>query len=174
MYEKLLSAARQFDAPLAVCRYRKIYRNREMDASTGAAVVFDGQEALESFLMEEDDICIQNAAWNKLYRRELMGELRFPTGKYYEDIVYTTMLLARSQKRFIWIWRFIIMCWSGRAVSWAKGWEAVFLRIRSLPMKKRKRFCVPSEERIWRMYTGIFSIKGCSCTILPWENPKRI
>ena len=98
MYEKLLSAARQFDTPLAVCRYRKIYRNREVDASTGAAVVFDGQEALESFLMEEDDICIQNAAWNKLYRRELMGELRFPTGKYYEDIVYTTMLLARSPK----------------------------------------------------------------------------
>lgn len=62
MYEKLLSAARQFDTPLAVCRYRKIYRNREVDASTGAAVVFDGQEALESFLMEEDDICIQNAA----------------------------------------------------------------------------------------------------------------
>lgn len=98
MYEKLLSAARQFDTPLAVCRYRKIYRNREVDASTGAAVVFDGQETLESFLMEEDDICIQNAAWNKLYRRELMGELRFPTGKYYEDIVYTTMLLARSPK----------------------------------------------------------------------------
>lgn len=81
MYEKLLSAARQFDAPLVVCRYRKIYRNREVDASTGAAVVFDGQEALESFLMEEDDICIQNAAWNKLYRRELMGGAAFPHGK---------------------------------------------------------------------------------------------
>ena len=26
MYEGLLSAARQFDAPLAVCRYRKIYQ----------------------------------------------------------------------------------------------------------------------------------------------------
>ena len=32
----------------------------------------------------------------KLYRRELMGELRFPKGKYYEDIVYTTKLLARA------------------------------------------------------------------------------
>ena len=78
MYEKLLSAARQFDAPLAVCRYRKIYRNREMDASTGAAVILTAREALESFLMEEDDICIQNAAWNKLYRRELMGSCVSP------------------------------------------------------------------------------------------------
>ena len=89
MYEGLLSAARQFDAPLAVCRYRKIYRDRAVDEAAGAAVYMEGREALECFLREEDDICIQNAAWNKLYRRELMGELRFPKGKYYEDIVYT-------------------------------------------------------------------------------------
>jgi len=96
MYEGLLSAARQFDAPLAVCRYRKIYRDRAVDEATGAAVYMEGLEALDCFLREEDDICIQNAAWNKLYRRELMGELRFPKGKYYEDIVYTTKLLARA------------------------------------------------------------------------------
>ena len=96
MYEGLLSAARAFGVPLAVCRYRKIYRGHTVDDSTGAAVVFEGQEALESFLREEDAVCIQNAAWNKLYRRELMGDLCFPKGKYYEDIVYTTRLLAKA------------------------------------------------------------------------------
>ena len=34
----------------------------------------------------------------KLYRRQLMGELRFPKGKLYEDIVYTTKLLARADR----------------------------------------------------------------------------
>lgn len=43
MYEGLLSAARQFDAPLAVCRYRKIYRDRAVDESTGAAVYMEGR-----------------------------------------------------------------------------------------------------------------------------------
>lgn len=37
-----------------------------------------------------------------------------------------------------------------------EGLGSRILRIRSLPMKKRKHFYAPSEERIWRMYTGIF------------------
>lgn len=96
MYEHMLSALKEFDAPLCVCRYKQIQRNRIEDASTGAVWVFEGTEALECFLLEEDEVAIQNAAWNKLYTRELMGELRFPVGKYYEDIVYTTKLLARA------------------------------------------------------------------------------
>lgn len=98
MYENMLSAIKYFNTPICICRYKQIFAHNIKDDSQNFAVVFEGQEALESFLMEEDDICIQNAAWNKLYRRELMGELRFPTGKYYEDIVYTTRLLARSQR----------------------------------------------------------------------------
>ena len=82
MYEGLLSAARAFGVPLAVCRYRKIYRGHTVDDSTGAAVVFEGQEALESFLREEDAVCIQNAAWNKLYRADLAKQLQF-------DVQYT-------------------------------------------------------------------------------------
>lgn len=98
MYENMLSALRRFDAPLCVCRYKQIRGQRIEDASTGAALVFEGEEALECFLLEEDEVAIQNAAWNKLYKRELMGELRFPVGKYYEDIVYTTKLLARAAR----------------------------------------------------------------------------
>lgn len=96
MYENMFSALRQFDAPLCVCRYKQIRGKQIEDASTGAALVFEGEEALECFLLEEDEVAIQNAAWNKLYKRELMEELRFPVGKYYEDIVYTTKLLARA------------------------------------------------------------------------------
>lgn len=98
MYETLLSAMKQYEAPLAVCRYKQVYRNRTEDLSTGKLLVFEGMEALECFLLEEDAVAIQNAAWNKLYTRELMGELVFPDGKYYEDIVYTTRLLARAPR----------------------------------------------------------------------------
>lgn len=98
MYEQMLAAARQFDAPLCVCRYKQIRKTETIDLSTPRAVLFEGQEALESFLLEQDEYAIQNAAWNKLYLRSLMGELRFPKGKYYEDIVYTTRLLARSPR----------------------------------------------------------------------------
>lgn len=98
MYENMYGCMQAFDAPLAMCRYKQIYRSRTEDGSTGKAVVLEGSEALEEFLAENDAIPIRNAAWNKLYRKELMGELRFPKGKLYEDIVYTTRLLARCRR----------------------------------------------------------------------------
>lgn len=96
MYENMYGAMKEFDAPLAVCRYRQICPDRTLDGSTKRAVILEGSEALEEFLAENDEIPIRNAAWNKLYRTELMGELRFPTGKLYEDIVYTTRLVHRA------------------------------------------------------------------------------
>ena len=97
MYADLYACIRDFDAPIAVCRYRQIYLKKTIDGSTSKAVVLEGSEALEQFIAENDAVPLRNAAWNKLYRRELMGELRFPEGKLYEDIVYTMMLPSRSQ-----------------------------------------------------------------------------
>ena len=98
MYADLYACMRDFDAPVAVCRYRQIYLKETVDGSTRKAAVLEGSEALEQFIAENDEIPIRNAAWNKLYRRTLMGELRFPKGKLYEDIVYTTKLLARADR----------------------------------------------------------------------------
>lgn len=98
MYADLYACMRDFDAPIAVCRYRQIYLKKTIDGSTSKAAVLEGSEALEQFIAENDAVPLRNAAWNKLYRRELMGELRFPAGKLYEDIVYTTKLLARAER----------------------------------------------------------------------------
>lgn len=100
MYEQMLSAMLEWKAPICACNYKRIYRNRTEDAGDGSLTVFDGSEMLECFLAEEEGIQIQNAAWNKLYERTLIEEgepLRFPRGRLYEDIVYTTKLLARAE-----------------------------------------------------------------------------
>ena len=98
MYENMLSCLLDFQAPIAVCRYKQIYRDHTIDGSTGKVVLLEESEALEEFIAENDSIPIRNAAWNKMYSRELMGELRFPQGRLYEDIVYTTRLLERSRR----------------------------------------------------------------------------
>lgn len=97
MYGRMYAAMRAFGAPLAVCRYKQVYKDRVIDGSTDRAVLLSGSEPLEQFIAENDEVPLRNAAWNKLYRRELMGELRFPVGKLYEDIVYTTRLLERAK-----------------------------------------------------------------------------
>ncbi len=96
MYEKLFSALIDKKADIAVCRYRQISRTRTFDESVDRAVLFEGQEALAVYVEERKEFEIQNAAWNKLYRKELLPEALFPEGRWYEDIVFTTEALARA------------------------------------------------------------------------------
>lgn len=101
MYETMLAALLFFRKPICACNYKRVYRDRTEDGGSPAVWIFQGSEMLECFLAEDDAVQIQNAAWNKLYERTLLerqGEapLRFPKGKLFEDIVYTTKLLARA------------------------------------------------------------------------------
>lgn len=96
MYEKMFSAMKDKQADLAVCRYRQISRTRTFDGSVDRAVLFEGQEALTAYVEEREEFVIQNAAWNKLYRKELLSGNLFPEGRWYEDIVFATEALARA------------------------------------------------------------------------------
>lgn len=48
-------------------------------------------------LLVEDDI-IRNFAWDKLYRRTLFRELRFPQGRYFEDIAVMYKVFYQARK----------------------------------------------------------------------------
>lgn len=96
MYEKLFAALKDKQANLAVCRYRQISRTETLDGSVDRAVLFEGQEALAAYVEEREEFVIQNAAWNKLYQRELLTEIFFPDGRWYEDIMFATKALARA------------------------------------------------------------------------------
>ena len=102
MYEGMLKAMQTYDADLAICNYKEVSRMGVKDTSTDNVTVFEGRETLKVFIEEDETYQIQNAAWNKLYKRSLMGDLRFPEGKLFEDIVYTTKLLA-SSKRAVYV-----------------------------------------------------------------------
>lgn len=98
MYEGMMSAMLKYDADIAICNYKEISKKGIRDTSTDDITVFEGRETLKVFIEEDEKYQIQNAAWNKLYKRSLMGNLSFPEGKLFEDIVYTTKLLAGSKK----------------------------------------------------------------------------
>ena len=102
MYEDMLCTMKNADADLSVCNYKEISQKGIRDGSTDEVTIFEGREILKVFIREDEKYQIQNAAWNKLYKRSLMGNLRFPEGMLFEDIVYTTKLLAKS-KRSVYI-----------------------------------------------------------------------
>ena len=98
MYETMLGAMKEQHADAAVCRYRQVYKTHTDDQSVDRAILFEGQETLQYYVQETKEYAIQNAAWNKLYRREILVNLVFPAGKWYEDIMFTTVALSRVQR----------------------------------------------------------------------------
>ena len=98
MYEKMLGALLEQNADIAICRYRQVHKTHTEDASVDRAILFEGQEALQYYVEEREEFAIQNAAWNKLYRREILTDVSFPAGKWYEDIMFATMALSRARR----------------------------------------------------------------------------
>ena len=98
MYQDMVEALIQNGAQLVICNYKEVSEGAVRDTSTNEVTVWDKREALEAFIREDESYRIDNAAWNKLYTRELLGDLRFPEGKLFEDIVFTTRLIAASKK----------------------------------------------------------------------------
>lgn len=96
MYEKLYSALLEQKADIAICRYRQVHKTHTEDNSVDRAVLFEGQEALQYYVEEREEYAIQNAAWNKLYRREILANVSFPVGKWYEDIMFATVALSHA------------------------------------------------------------------------------
>lgn len=98
MYEKMLGALKEQQADIAICRYRQVYKTHTEDQSVDRAVIFEGQEALQYYVQETKEYAIQNAAWNKLYKKEVLADIAFPEGKWYEDIMFATMALSRADR----------------------------------------------------------------------------
>ncbi len=97
MIESMIKALRDADADMCVCRYRQVFDDHVIDGSTGEKYVYEGRRLMEQFLKEDERFLIQNAVWNKLYKKELTKGLRFPD-MWYEDMVYTFYLIDRSAK----------------------------------------------------------------------------
>ena len=60
--------------------------------------LLDRDTLLTLFIEESDRYPIRNAVWNKLIRRELIEHTRMPGQMQYEDILFTTRLLAAAEQ----------------------------------------------------------------------------
>lgn len=78
----------------------------------------DGNQTISSIIVNKHDFILDTysgkwtrntAPWNKLYKRELFDEIRFPSGKGYED-AYTTYRLLFKAKKIAYL-DSILYCW---------------------------------------------------------------
>ena len=97
-YETMLSAAQKHDADLVCCgRF-------DVDGVTGEKTVglcHPKEEVISAMEMLGRvfvwDNC-DSAAWDKLYRRELFDEIRYPLGVYSEDVAIFYKLMEKANR----------------------------------------------------------------------------
>lgn len=96
MFEDLLNLVKENNADVAICNFyevkddNKIIKNNYNDVK-----IYDKMEILKEILLDKK---IQSYAWNKLYKKDLFNEVKYPVGKKYEDIGTTFYLLENCEK----------------------------------------------------------------------------
>lgn len=83
MYEKLLTRAEETGAEVVVCDWLNKFA--------------DGREVVQPACVQEHWLAASGSACNKIFRRELVGDIRFPAGLWYEDFYFSAMLLLKAK-----------------------------------------------------------------------------
>lgn len=83
MYEKLWKRAEETGADVVVCDWLKKYS--------------DGREQILSAKVQDHWISAAGSACNKIFRRSLVGDTRFPVGLWYEDFYFSAILLLKAK-----------------------------------------------------------------------------
>ena len=99
MYMELWKTLKAEGADIAVCGVKKVFDDSGdiPDQPENTVRVYSGREAVSNIF--EASLYLQSVvAWNKLYRRELFDDVRYPVGKIHEDEFTTYELFYKSDK----------------------------------------------------------------------------
>ncbi len=84
MYKKLLDRAEATGADIVVCDFLEHCA--------------DGAERVLPASFQDHPLSSAGSSCNKIFRRALIGELRFPEGLWYEDFYFSAIMLLRSKR----------------------------------------------------------------------------
>ena len=99
MYEKLYNCINKYNSDIVQCKFKKFKKIEDIEKSLNRH-----NESVEEYTNKEaiidmiDNNKINVNTWNKLYKRELFENERFPKGKIHEDEFLTYKLIYKSNK----------------------------------------------------------------------------
>jgi len=96
MIENLYNDIKKYDADISIVNYEKIFEDGNIqneNFSKNDFLVMDRETAIKNLL---DNTLFGNYAWNKLYKKELFNDIRYPFGRKMEDLGTTYKLFFKS------------------------------------------------------------------------------
>lgn len=95
--ETLLESAVRNESELVICRYAEVHGEELPVCHDACERIVSQEEAFEHICSNNDQHILYTVSWNKLYRRTLFDNVRYPRGKIHEDEGTTYKLLAQAQ-----------------------------------------------------------------------------
>lgn len=96
MIESMVSLAKSKNGDIIICGHFKVFEdNLQEIRNDGNITSYDGQEALGKILEDRE---INSFAWDKIYKRNLFENLRYPKGRIFEDTAFTYKLFEKAHK----------------------------------------------------------------------------
>ena len=83
-YALMLEAAEREQADIVICDMEKRYD--------------DGRREYVHAALQDDPLAAAGSSSNKIFRRSLVGDIRFPVGLWYEDFAFSAKLMMISRK----------------------------------------------------------------------------
>ena len=101
MYEAMISGIRYSKSELAICRHKKVYTNKVIDGSTNTAVLLEGDELIEKYILScegirDSSMLLLGVMWNKLFKRSLIQNISFSDGVH-EDMQVSFQIMAKCE-----------------------------------------------------------------------------
>ena len=96
MYEILYTLIKKYNADVSICNLYDVIDEKEYIRNKENQIQeYNRIDILKEILLDRN---IQSYAWNKLYKKELFDEIKYPVGKKYEDIGTTFYVLEKCKK----------------------------------------------------------------------------
>lgn len=132
MIELLYCSLQETDADISVCGFKTVSEEYKISFDSGVKQgkreVFEGQEVMNQ-LQHKNLLTV--VAWNKLYKRKLFADIRYPKGKIHEDEFLTHQILHLcertvyiSQELYYYVKREESITGQIKPSNVACGWEA--------------------------------------------------
>lgn len=96
MYEVLYNLITRFQADVSICNLYDVVGDEKNIRNINEGIKeYNRIDILKEVLMDKN---IQSYAWNKLYKKELFDNIKYPIGRKYEDIGTTFYVLEQCKK----------------------------------------------------------------------------
>lgn len=95
MYQDMITNALKYNAQIVECDIYSVYDGNRIEeySSVDDAVYTTTKDIMYAYIAK---FTIKTVVWNKLYKKDIFGSLKFEVGKYNEDEFFTYQILSKA------------------------------------------------------------------------------